>query len=186
MRFVEQDAELPVPGARRGDPDAWDVLFRRYQRPLYAYVMDLLRDHQAALDIVQECFLRAFRNLSSLREDARFGSWLFGIAHQQVVGHWRRLGRSPFSDEPVPDQEPALEPKPDLETVRAEEQEALLAAIDELPPAQRSVILLHYLEDFPLAEIADITGTSLGTVKSRLHYGKATLRQRLSTLAPRS
>ncbi len=100
MRPVEQDANLPVPAARQGDPDAWDVLFRRYQLPLYAYAMDLLRDEQTALDVVQECFLRAFRNLGTLREDARFGSWLFGIAHQQVVGHWRRLGRSPFSDEP--------------------------------------------------------------------------------------
>lgn len=186
MRSVEQDAELPVPAARRGDPEAWDVLFRRYQLPLYAYAMDLLRDEQAALDTVQECFLRAFRNLSGLRDDARFGSWLFGIAHQQVVGHWRRLGRSPFSDEPVPDQEPAIDLEPDLEIVRLEENEALLSAIDELPTAQRGVILLHYLEDFPLAEIAQITGASLGTVKSRLHYGKAALRLRLSTIAPRS
>lgn len=185
MRSVEQDAKGLVPAARRGDPDAWDALFRRYQLPLYAYAMDLLRDEQTALDVVQECFLRAFRNLASLREDARFGSWLFGIAHQQVVGHWRRLGRSPFSDEPVPNQEPSLDPEPGLELARQEERQALLVAIDALPPAQRSVVLLHYLEDFPLADIAQITDATLGTVKSRLHYGKAALRQRLSNFAPR-
>ncbi|MBL9136185.1 MAG: sigma-70 family RNA polymerase sigma factor [Verrucomicrobiales bacterium] len=182
---MKQDAELPVPAARRGDPDAWDVLFRRYQLPLYTYAVDLLRDEHLALDVVQETFLKAFRHLDSLRDDARFGSWLFGIAHQNIVSHWRRLGRSPFSDDPVPESESSADPEPGFDLIRVEEREAVLAAVDALPSAQRVVILLHFLEDFPLAEIAAITGTFVGTVKSRLHYGKAALRQRLSTIVPR-
>ncbi|MCK6501378.1 MAG: sigma-70 family RNA polymerase sigma factor [Nitrospira sp.] len=183
---MDQDAELPVPDARRGNPDAWDVLFRRYQLPLYTYAMDLLRDEHLALDVIQETFLKAFRHLDTLRDDARFGSWLFGIAHQQIVNHWRRQGRSPLTDEPVPESETSADAEPDFDLIRAEEREAVLAAVDALPPSQRVVILLHFLEDFPLAEIATITGTFLGTVKSRLHYGKAALRQRLAKLAPRS
>lgn len=173
------EPDLPVDAARRGSPEAWDALLRRYQLPLFTYVMDLVHHHATALDLVQESFLRATRHLQSLRDNARFGSWLFGIAHQQVIQYWRRRGRSPFSDEPVPEDTADTGTAPDLEAIREEDASRLLLAIDHLPTAQRSVILLHFLEDFPLAEIAAITGASLGTVKSRLHYAKRALRQLL-------
>lgn len=171
------DSDLPVDAARRGDARAWDVLFRRYQAPLFAYVDDLVHHHATSLDIVQDAMIRASCHLANLREDARFGSWLFSIAHQLVVRHWRREGRSPFSDEPVPEESTDGAITPDLRTIQEEDASGLLAAIDQLPTAQRSVVLLHFLEDFPLAEIAEITGTSTGTVKSRLHYAKLALRR---------
>jgi len=172
-------SDLPVAAAREGDAQAWDTLIRRYQLPLFTYVMDLVHHHATSLDLVKEVFMRATRHLPSLREDGRFGAWLFGIAHQQVIQFWRRRGRSPFSDQPVPEDfaNPTL--APDLDAIREEDASELLAAIDQLPVPQRSVILLHFLEDFPLAEIAAITGASLGTVKSRLHYAKRALRHRL-------
>lgn len=176
MRWVSGDSALPIGAARRGDPGAWDALLRRYQLPLFTYVMDLVRDEPAALDLVQETFLRAFRHLGSLRDDGRFGSWLFGIAHQQVVQHWRRRGRQPFVEEGVPESEVAPDPGPDEVLLRSEDGMRLLAAIDALSEAQRSVVLLHFLEDFTLADIAAATGISLGTVKSRLHYAKRALR----------
>ena len=171
------DADLPVDAARRGDPRAWDVLLHRFQAPLFAYIEDLVRHHATSLDIVQETMIRASRHLASLRDDARFGSWLFAIAHQQVIRHWRRQGRSPFTEEPPPEASEDGTVTPDLQTIRAEEVSEVLAAIDGLPAPQRSVVLLHFLEDFPLAEIAEITGVSVGTVKSRLHYGKLALRR---------
>ena len=86
---------LPVEAARAGDPAAWDALFRRYQLPLYVYVFELIRDEQASLDIVQESFINAARHVGRLREDAKFGSWLFGIAHQKVIQQWRRQRLEP-------------------------------------------------------------------------------------------
>jgi RNA polymerase sigma-70 factor (ECF subfamily) len=180
MHDVAGIQELPVSAARTGDPDAWDTLFRRYQLPLFTFVMDLVRHEQTALDLVQDTFLAAVRNLGGLRDDSRFGSWLFGIAHQRVVQHWRRSGRSPFSDAPLPESEPDLEPAPDLRLVDEEDRATLLRAVDSLSPDHRSVVLLHYLEDFPLAEIATITGATLGTVKSRLHYARRELRRQLA------
>ena len=179
---VEQDTEAPLPvaAARAGDPAAWETLFRRYQLPLYAYAMDLVRHEPTSLDLIQETFLRATRHLPGLRDDGRFGSWLFGILHQLIVAHWRRTGRSPFGDEPVPADEPAPEALPDFDLIRREDATVLLAAVDALPEAQRSVVLLHYLESFSLADIAEISGASVGTVKSRLHYAKKTLRERLA------
>lgn len=172
--------------ARGGDPAAWDVLFRRYQLPLFTYVMDLVRHEATSLDLVQETLVRAVRHLGSLRDDARFGSWLFGIAHQQVIQHWRRQGRTPWGDDPLPLDEPSPAEPPDLELARAEDSRILLAAVDALPKVQRAVILLHFLEEFSLEEIAAITEVPVGTVKSRLHYARAGLRQQLGNSLARS
>src|SRR5215469_17097410 len=90
MLGVAELEQLPVSQARAGDAAAWDALFRRYQLPLYVYVFELVRDEQASLDIVQETFINAARHIGGLREDGKFGSWLFGIAHQKCIQHWRK------------------------------------------------------------------------------------------------
>src|ERR1051326_3014721 len=97
MLVVAEPEQLPVQQARAGDASAWDALFHRYQLPLYVYLFELVRDEQAALDIVQETFIKAVRHIGTLREDARFGGWLFGIAHQKCIERWRRenqIGRA--------------------------------------------------------------------------------------------
>src|SRR5436190_17234768 len=93
MLAVVETEQLPVPEARAGDPAAWDRLFRRYQLPLYVYVFELVHDEQASLDLVQETFINAVRHLGSLRDDAKFGGWLFGIAHQKCIQRWRKQAR---------------------------------------------------------------------------------------------
>src|SRR6185436_17324078 len=100
MLAVAEVEQLPVAAARAGDAAAWDALFRRYQLPLYVYVVELLHNEQAALDVVQEAFINAARHIGSLRDDSRFGSWLFSIAHQKCRQHWRRPQRHvPLDDE---------------------------------------------------------------------------------------
>ena len=90
MLVVSEREQLPVREARAGKPAAWDALFKRYQLPLYAYVFELVHHEQTSLDIVQETFINAARHLAGLRDDAKFGSWLFGIAHQKCIQHWRK------------------------------------------------------------------------------------------------
>jgi RNA polymerase sigma-70 factor (ECF subfamily) len=182
MPAVDVDLKPLVAAARTGDPEAWNQLFQRFQLPLYAYVYELVRQEQTSLDIVQETFINAVRHLGSLRDDARVGSWLFGIAHQKCIQHWRRAGRDrrwldaerePPEDAAAPDDDPSAW------LIRREQEEEFMNALDQLPPPHRTVLLLHFIEDFPLEEIAAITGVPLGTVKSRLHYAKKTLRQLL-------
>lgn len=182
MLAVDIDIQALVHAARQEDPDAWDRLLRRYQMPLFTYVSELVRQEQTSLDIVQETFINAARHIASLREDARFGSWLFGIAHQKCLQHWRRQGREArvlAAEEPLPDEMPAPADDPSEGLIRQEREEEFLAALDRLPAVHRSVVLLHCLEEFPLGDIAAITGAPLGTVKSRLHYAKKMLRQLL-------
>ena len=175
MLAVADDQQLPVAAARAGNAAAWDTLFRRYQLPLYVYVFELLRNEQTALDVVQETFINATRYLSSLRDDKKFGSWLFSIAHQKCQQHWRKPQRTESLDEDFAEL-PAHEFGPDDLLIRAEQQEEFMKLIGQLPEIHRSVLLLHFLEDFSLEEVAQVTGVGVGTVKSRLHYAKKSLR----------
>ena len=177
MPEVADIEHLPVSQARVGEPAAWDTLFRRYQLPLYVYVFELVRDEQAALDLVQETFIAAARHLGGLREDAKFGSWLFGIAHQKCIQRWRRR-REVLLDE-IPESPEAFDDGPDDLLIRREQEAEFMNLLNQLPLAQRSVLLLHYVEDFSLEEISRITDTPPGTVKSRLHYARKSLRQLL-------
>jgi RNA polymerase sigma-70 factor, ECF subfamily len=173
MLGVAERETLPVAEARAGDADAWAALFQRYRLPLYVFIFELVRDEQTSLDLVQETFLNAFRHLRSLRDDEKFGSWLFRIAHQKCIQLWRRRDR---------EVEPAMPETDDTPVellIREEQEEEFMKLLEKLPVTQRSAILLHYVEDFSLEEIARITGTNTGTVKSRLHYAKRALRKLL-------
>jgi RNA polymerase sigma-70 factor (ECF subfamily) len=176
MLVVAEHEQLPVPQARAGEPGAWDALFKRYQLPLFTYVFEWVHDEQTSLDIVQETFINAALHIDGLREDVRFGSWLFGIAHQRCIQWWRKERRG-FALEPLADDEMSDGEDPSEWLIRQEQEDAFMNGVNQLPPPQRSVLLLHFIEEFSLEEIADITGAQLGTVKSRLYYAKKALRE---------
>jgi RNA polymerase sigma-70 factor (ECF subfamily) len=175
MPEVSAPEQLPVAQARAGDPAAWDALFRRYQLALYVFVFELVREEQASLDVVQETFIAAARHIGGLREDGKFGSWLFGIAHQKCIQRWRK--RTEVLLEEIPEMPGEFEEGPDDLLIRREQEAAFMNLLEQLPPPQRAVLLLHFVEDFSIEEIAGITGAQAGTVKSRLHYAKKALRK---------
>jgi RNA polymerase sigma-70 factor (ECF subfamily) len=177
MLVVAEREQLPVRQARAGDPGAWDSLFRRYQLPLYVYAFELVHDEQASLDIVQETFINAVRHLDSLRDDDKFGSWLFGIAHQKCLQRWRKQGREERALEEFAAAPTDLEDDPAELLIREEQEAEFMRLLSQLPQVQRAVVLLHFVEQFSLEEISVITGAALGTVKSRLHYAKRMLRK---------
>lgn len=177
MLVMAEREELPVAQARAGDQAAWDALFRRYQLPLYVYVFELVRDEQASLDIVQETFINSARHIGGLREDGKFAGWLFGIAHQKCVQRWRKQTREESMLEEVAAEPPELETGPDELLIRHEHEEEFMQLLSQLPAPQRSVLLLHFVEDFSVEQIAEITGAVPGTVKSRLHYAKKALKK---------
>ena len=184
MVAVDIDLKPLVQQARAGEPEAWDRLFQRYQLPLYTYAHELVRDEQASLDIVQETFINACRHLESLREDGKFGSWLFGIAHQKCVQQWRRLGRElRLREDELPEDCPDPEEGPAELLIRREQEEEFMRRTQALPAAQRAVVLLHFIEEFSIDEIAAVLALPPGTVKSRLHYAKRALRRLLEERA---
>ncbi|MGH7940200.1 MAG: RNA polymerase sigma factor, partial [Limisphaerales bacterium] len=130
-----------------------------------------------SLDIVQETFIAAFRHIGSLRDDGKFAGWLFGIAHQKCLLQWRKKGGKEILLDEIPEAPDESMDAPNEILIRGEQEAEFMSALDQLPPRHRSVLLLHFLEDFPLEEIARVTETPIGTVKSRLHYAKKSLRK---------
>jgi RNA polymerase sigma-70 factor (ECF subfamily) len=179
MQVVAEREQLPVLQARAGEPAAWDTLFRRYQLPLYVYVFELVHDEQAGLDLVQETFIAAVHHIGGLRDDEKFGSWLFGIAHQKCIQRWRKQNREEVSLDEIPESPDESEGGPDDLLIRQEQEAEFMQVLNQLPLPQRSVLLLRFVEDFSLEEIARITNTPPGTVKSRLFYAKKSLRKLL-------
>jgi RNA polymerase sigma-70 factor (ECF subfamily) len=179
MLVVAEREQLSVTQAKAGEPEAWDALFRRYQLPLYVYVFELVRDEQTSLDLVQETFIAAVRHIGDLRDDGKFGSWLFGIAHQKCVQRWRKQNRDEMLRDEIAAAPGEFEGGPDDLLIRREQETEFMNLLNQLPLPQRSVLLLHFVEDFSLEEIAGITGTPIGTVKSRLHYAKKALKKLL-------
>jgi RNA polymerase sigma-70 factor (ECF subfamily) len=184
MLVVAEREQLPVAEARAGNAEAWESLFRRYRLPLYVYVFELVRDEQTSLDLVQETFINAFRHLSRLRDDEKFGSWLFSIAHQKCVQQWRRQGRDAELREELANAPAAGADAPLDLLIREEQETEFMRLLSQLPLPQRSALVLHFVEGFSLEEIAHITDTQVGTVKSRLHYAKRALRKLLGEEAP--
>lgn len=184
MLVVAEQEHLPVTQAKAGIATAWDALFRRYQLPLYVYVFELVGHEQASLDIVQETFIAAARHIQSLQDNSKFGGWLFGIAHQRCIQLWRKSQRR-AQDSSLDEMAESLvdtEAAPDEWLIRREDQARFTRAIEQLALPHRSVLLLHFVEDFSLEQIAEITGAQLGTVKSRMHYAKKALRKLLDPL----
>lgn len=152
--------------AQSGDRAALEELLRIAQGPLDRYLRGLAGD--AGDDVLQETLFRIARKLRWLSDARVFRAWAFRIATREAHRHLAK--RRVF--EPIDEEIAIVEPE-------AIDVEELRGAIEHLSPSSRAVIVLHYLEEMPLAEIADVLEIPLGTVKSRLGYGLAQLRERM-------
>jgi len=179
MLVATEQPQLPVQQARAGDSEAWEVLLARYRLPLYAYIFKLVHHEQASLDIVQESYISAARNIHGLREDEKFGSWLFRIAHQKCLQYWRKQHPKEIILDPLDEVMPGPEADPQELLIRKEQEEAFMQYLNQMAVPHRAVLLLHFMEDFSLEEIGRITNTPVGTVKSRLHYARQSLKKLL-------
>jgi RNA polymerase sigma-70 factor (ECF subfamily) len=171
MRGTEQEAGWVIQ-AQCGDRDAMEHVLRSVQPPLRRYVLRLVGP-TAADDVLQEVLIAIARKLTWLAEPRLFRAWAYRIASRAAFDHLRkakRRGRHETDDE-VLQALPAPGPRPSGDQLR----EMLDSAV--LSPASRAVLMLHFQEEMPLAEIAAVLEIPLGTVKSRLAYGLAALRR---------
>jgi RNA polymerase sigma-70 factor (ECF subfamily) len=170
--------------ARGGDLDAFNDLVLCYQDLLYALVVRMVPDRDQASDAVQEAFFSAFRNMAGFRGGS-VRSWLSRIAINAAMDAQRLKKRRPA--DPYPEleddswQPPSTEADDPVTTsLRSERHRALNEALARITDDQRAAIVLFDVEGYDYAEIAHLTGVSLGTVKSRIHRGRLALRDRLA------
>lgn len=167
-----------VDAARHGDQGAFTELVRRTHADTFTLARRLVSDDDDAREVVQEAYLRAFRSIRRFRGDAQFTTWLYRITANCASTHLgrRRRTRHETLDDEIsvadrhPDRDPALAADGSLLRARVE------AAIEELPPRLRAVVVLRDVYDLNHAEIADELGISESAAKVRLHRARRRLR----------
>jgi RNA polymerase sigma-70 factor (ECF subfamily) len=169
--------------ARDGDLDSFNDLVVLYQDSLFALVVRMVPDRDQASDCVQEAFFSAYRNLASFRGGS-VKSWLNRICVNAAMDTQRARKRRPVTPYPELDDEswqPPAGPEADPErtALDAERTRVLAGALAGITDDQRAAIVLFDVEGYDYGEIAEMTGVSLGTVKSRIHRGRLALRAQL-------
>jgi len=161
--------------AQAGDREAFDRLFRTLQEPLYRYIFSLVGARAPAEDVLQEVFILIYRKIRWLREPELLRPWVYRIATREAFKHLKRERR--WTDK-AEDESVLLDlPAPSRDDLAPE---MIAQLVERLSPASRAVIVLHYLHEMPLAEIAEVMGVAVGTVKSRLAYGLDLMRRQLT------
>jgi RNA polymerase sigma-70 factor (ECF subfamily) len=168
---------------RSGDQQAVEEIIAYWERPLFYYIRRLVISEQDAWDALQEVWLNMIRRIAKLRDPRALPAWLYSVAHNAAISHLRK--NPSFEPLPEEDQRPGI---PDDEvgpSFQCHEAALIHWGLDQLNRPHREVLSLHFLEGFTLAEIAGIVGAPVGTVKSRMHHAKKTLRHILDQEAYR-
>lgn len=174
------DAEL-VAAARRGDNDAFGALVVRHQDRVYNIVLKYVGNAAAAEDVSQRVFINAFTRLKDFQDKAQFTTWVYRIAFNESITYMRYEGRrravSIYSgDNDGLIAEPAIDADP-ASTGEHEDRRALLqAALAQIDPEDRKILLLRELEEMSYEQIAEVLEVPVGTVRSRLHRAREALR----------
>jgi RNA polymerase sigma factor (sigma-70 family) len=173
------DDELLVVRCQLGEPEAFEALIARWHTPLWKYLRRVTGEDEAAADSVQEVWLRVWRGIARLRDGGRLRAWLFGIARRVVMD---RL-RAKYADARTVSMDAADMPEPaaaaSTDDDDGEDLEILHEELARMPLVEREVLVLFYLKELTLGEMADVLDIPVGTVKSRLFRARIILRERM-------
>lgn len=170
----DKDLEL-VKLCQTGDTTAFDRLVRRHQDRIYRLVYKMLGGSHESDDIAQDIFLKAYKSIKNFRCQSSFSTWLTQIAVNQCINHLKSRNR--FLSFGLFSKRHSVEPQDVAE--RNEKRERVYQAVNSLPLKQKTVIILHYFENYSCEEVAEILKCSVGTVKSRLFYARMELKEKL-------
>jgi len=150
-----------------GDSEAFNLLIRRWERPIYNFIVRLIGDRDEAMDLSQDCFMKAYRELRTLKDRDRFSAWLYRIAHNACLSRLRKNHGKTWVE---------LDPEAGHANTPVENRLAVEKALGQLPPDQREVVILKVFQDLKFEEIAIIQDAPISTVKSRLYMAFDKLR----------
>jgi len=183
--LMNSSADL-IARACAGDAEAFRLIFERYSRPVISFLYDLMNDRELAEELAQETFVRAYRNLSSMREDTKLSTWLFGIAKNVAREAARtRMRHSQHVDlEDVAVQSLSdTAPEPVHRLLDKELNTVIRRSLAALDEDKRLVFTLKVFQQCSYEEIAEITGFSLAKLKTDLHRARSEMRRRISPYA---
>jgi RNA polymerase sigma-70 factor (ECF subfamily) len=178
---VPADMADLVTAAREGDRDAFDEIVRRTYVDTYTLAVRLTASEEDARDVVQEAYLRAWKGIRRFRGDAQFSTWMYRITANTAatVSSKRRRQRTVHIDEVADPVETEIALHPELATENSELMAQLSAALQELPPRLRALVVLKDVYGLSHEDIADELGISVTAAKVRLHRGRKRMRDLL-------
>ncbi|UCF43518.1 MAG: sigma-70 family RNA polymerase sigma factor [Planctomycetota bacterium] len=169
---MRTDAEL-VKACLDGEKEAFGTLVERYERPVRAIALGILRDYHIVGDVSQESFVAAYQKLSGLRKAEAFGPWLMKITRRCALDTVKRRTRRASLDSAINVAAESTDGRLD------EDKQRLLAAVMKLPRGERQVVMLRYFSGCGVRDVSDIVGRSVGTVTKQLSRAHKRLRRLL-------
>jgi RNA polymerase sigma-70 factor (ECF subfamily) len=167
---------------QQGDQEALKEIFDKYHKKVYRIAYGVVRQREEALDIVQEVFIKLFHSIKNFKGKSHFYTYLYRMVMNTAIDHARKTGKQIISSL---DQEGSFQPSDDLEKgperilLQKELEERVKSAMDKLPAEQRTALIFRDVEGLSYQEMAEAMGCSIGTVMSRLHYGRKRIQELL-------
>ena len=167
---------------QRGDQEALKEIFDKYHERVYRIAYGVVRQREESLDIVQEVFIKLFRSINNFKGRSHFYTYLYRMVMNTAIDHARKAGKQFISSL---DEEGSFEPSDNVEKgpervlLQKELEERVKLAMDRLPPEQKAALIFRDVEGLSYQEMAEAMGCSIGTVMSRLHYGRKRIQELL-------
>lgn len=182
--FVEPQDNADIQATLAGDPNAYARLVERHQQTVARRMWRFTRDRRELDELVAEVFVQAYTSLGNYRGDAPWSHWLSKIATRTGYRFWKRRRKKQQRETPLQDWDQPIEVDAARRLEATEAARQLHRLLEELPPRDRLVLTLMYLDELSVAEIAEQTGWSESMVKVQAHRARKKLRRRLEKQSP--
>jgi RNA polymerase sigma-70 factor (ECF subfamily) len=179
---VNPEENEVVSRCQQGDEEALREIFDKYHKKVYRIAYGVVRQREEALDIVQEVFIKLFRSIKNFKGRSQFYTYLYRMVMNTAIDHTRKTGKQSISSL---DEEGSFQPSDEVEKgperilLQKELEERVKGAIEKLPPEQKAALIFRDVEGLSYQEMAEAMGCSIGTVMSRLHYGRKRMQELL-------
>lgn len=182
VKIVNQEENEMISRCQQGDQTALKEIFDKYHKKVYRIAYGVVRQREDALDIVQEVFVKLFRSIGNFKGKSQFYTYLYRMTMNTAIDHRRKTGKQLMSSL---DEEGSFEPSDSLEKgpekmlLQKELEEKVAWAMSKLSAEQRAALIFRDVEGLSYQEMAEAMGCSIGTVMSRLHYGRKRVQELL-------
>jgi RNA polymerase sigma-70 factor (ECF subfamily) len=179
---VSSEETEVISRCQQGDQEALKEIFDKYHKKVYRIAYGVVRHREEALDIVQEVFIKLFRSIKNFKGRSHFYTYLYRMVMNTAIDHVRKTGKEFISSL---DEEGSFEPSDQVERgperilLQKELEERVKVAMDKLPAEQKAALIFRDVEGLSYQEMAEAMGCSIGTVMSRLHYGRKRIQELL-------
>ena len=179
---MDHDETDMISRCQQGDQEALKEIFDKYHKKVYSIAYGVVRQREEALDVVQEVFIKLFRSIKNFKGRSHFYTYLYRMVMNTAIDHKRKAGKQFMSSlDEEGSFEPSDEPErgPERILLQKELEERVKLAMDKLPDEQKAALIFRDVEGLSYQAMAEAMGCSIGTVMSRLHYGRKRMQESL-------